>query len=93
MFFGFVWIVDIVIGLIALAFFVAGLNDGSISSFNLLQWTLLLGAIVTVVFGSFALSKSGHTKLASTLAALPAIPAIIIGVGLMTAIATGVRWN
>ena len=87
------WSIDIILGIIAVAFFVIGIGDGSVSSFNAVLWTLLLGGLAAVIFGSRALHNNGHRALATTLAALPAIPSVIFGAGMAAAIFGGVRWN
>lgn len=72
-------------------FFVIGIGDGSVSSFNIVMWLLLLGVLASIVFGSRALNLNGHRVLAMTLAAVPAIPAVI-GLGWIATMLLGERW-
>lgn len=92
-FFRILWVTDVVVGIVAVIFFVIGIGDGSVSSFNIAVWLLLLAGLATIVFGSRALQRVGHRALATGLAAVPAIPAILGGGGLVAATLMGVRWN
>jgi len=86
-------------GLAALAaiivvwFFIEGLGDGSISSVNIGLWLFLLAVLGIVLGGSVMLRAKGQTGAASLLAALIAVPALLIGgfVGLL--LLTVERWN
>lgn len=49
------WGLDAAIALIFLYFFFAGLADGSISSFNIGLWLLILLAIATILGGGYGL--------------------------------------
>jgi len=93
MFFRILWIIDVALGIMAAVFFVMGIGDGSVSSFNIVMWLLLLAVLASIVFGSRALNENGHRTLATALAAVPAIPAIIGSVGLIAAFMMGGRWN
>lgn len=88
-----VWGIDVIVALVALAFFVWGMNDGSVSSFNILLWAGILAALGVVVFGSRALNLRGHRALAGLLAAVPAVPALLYGLLLLAMTFGGVRWN
>jgi hypothetical protein len=93
MFFRILWVIDVVLGIMASVLFVIGIGDGSVSSFNIVMWLLLLAVLASIVFGSRALNENGHRALATALAAVPAIPAIIGSVGLIAASMMGGRWN
>ena len=92
-FFRIVWGVTIAVALIFVAFFFIGLGDGSVSSFNIVLWLGTLAALAAIVVGANALAVRGHTVLATVLAAVPAVPAVLYGLILVVAIATGARWN
>jgi len=92
-FFRILWGIDIVLALIAVAVFLIGLGDGTVSSVNLGLWGMVLGGFVIVVFGSRALTRSGRTRLGAVLAAIPAIPGVLYGLLLAAAVIGGVRWN
>jgi hypothetical protein len=87
------WVVDIAVALIVVAFFFIGIADGSVSSFNIVLWIGILAGVALVVFGSRALRARGNAALAIALAAVLAVPALLYGLLLVIAITSGVRWN
>ena len=87
------WGVDVIVALIGLAFFVVGIGDGSVSSFNIVLWIVLLGGLAAVVFGSMALRGRGMQGLATAVAGALAVPALLVGVFFIVLIFSGVRWN
>jgi len=87
------WGVDVVAAVIAVAFFFIGIADGSVSSFNVLLWVAVLGALAAVVLGSRALERRGMRLPAVALAAVLAIPALLFALMLLVMIVGGVRWN
>lgn len=87
------WGIDIVLALIAVAAFLIGLSDGSVSTVNLGIWAVVLGAFAVVVFGSRALSRRDRPGLGTVLAAVPALPGMLYGLLLAVAVIGGVRWN
>ena len=92
-FFRSLWGIDIVLALIAVAVFLIGLGDGTVSSVNVGLWGMVLGGLAIVVFGSRALARSGRTRLGAMLAAIPAIPAVLYGLLLAAAVISGVHWS
>jgi multisubunit Na+/H+ antiporter MnhF subunit len=50
------WGVDVVAALVALAFFFIGIEDGTVSSFNIMLWLALLGAVL-IGIGCFVLVR------------------------------------
>lgn len=87
------WGIDLVVALIAIGFFFVGLADGSVSSFNIGLWMLILAVIAAVVGGSLALRAAGRTGLAMGLATLFAVPSVLIGLFFLVLIAVPARWN
>jgi hypothetical protein len=87
------WIIDALVAAIVLYFFFEGLADGSVSSFNMRIWMLLLGSVAGVVIGSVVLRSSGRGALATVLAALIAMPAALAGLFLLVLLASNPRWN
>jgi hypothetical protein len=55
------WGIDVVAALILVYYFVVGLGDGSVSSFNIVLWLVIVCVSVAVVGGSLALRASGRT--------------------------------
>ena len=87
------WGIDVIVALVAVFFFVWGVFDGSVSSFNIVLWTVLLAAIAAVVLGSRALFSRGHRGMATALAILPALPALGFAVLVVVMVTSGTKWN
>ena len=87
------WCIDAIVALIALYFFFIGLADGSVSSFNIVLWLVLLVVLATVLFGTLALRAAGNLTLAKILTGLLAVPALLFLLFFIVVIASGERWN
>jgi len=82
------WGVDVVVALVFVYFFFVGLGDGSVSSFNIVLWLLILCVSAAVVGGSLALRASGRTVLAIALVTIVAVPSVLIGLFFLALLAT-----
>jgi hypothetical protein len=78
---------------VAVFFFLAGLADGSVSSFNAGPWTLLLLGTVGVTVGSLMLKRRGRPGLGALLALVLALPGVLAGLFLLLTLITQPRWN
>lgn len=85
--------IDAVIALIALYFFVAGLSDGSVSDFNILLWLAILGGLAAILGGGLRLKSSGHRGLANGVLLILAVPGLLYGLLILSAIILQPRWN
>jgi predicted ferric reductase len=75
------------------AFFVIGVADGSVSSFNIGLWAATLAAVAGVLAGGSLLRARGHALLASLLLATLAVPGLLYALFVLLVIASGTRWN
>ena len=87
------WGLDAIIAAIAVFFFYVGLADGSVSSFNIAIWMVLLLAVAAVVGGSLYLRTLGHTRLALGLVWIPAIPGFLAVLFFIVVLIAQPRWN
>jgi hypothetical protein len=87
------WGVDAVIAAIAVFFFIWGLADGSVSSFNSGIWTILLGALAALLGGSLWLKSNGKPGVATALAWVLAAPGLLVGLFFLLLIVLNPRWN
>jgi hypothetical protein len=87
------WAIDAVIAGIAVFFFLWGLADGSVSSFNIGLWTLLLGGLAALVAGSLWLRSAGKRGVAVGLLWVLAAPGVLVGVFFLVLIVVNPRWN
>jgi hypothetical protein len=91
--FWFLWGVDALTALIAFYFFFVGLADGTVSSFNIGIWTVLLLGLGGVVLGSLALRAAGREAWARALVVALAVPALGVGLFFAVLLVTHPRWN
>ncbi len=91
--FRFLFVVDALALLVALIFFVIGLGDGSVSSFNMGLWLALLGGMAAILAGSVGLNSGGQRGLAVALLAILAVPALLAVLFLLLVLILQPRWN
>ncbi len=87
------WGFDAVVAAIFVFFFAVGLADGSVSSFNIGLWALILGALAVVLGGARALRASARDKLAIALLCVVAVPGALTGLFYLLILVTQPRWN
>jgi hypothetical protein len=73
------WGIDVVVAVIFVYFFFVGLADGSVDSFNIVLWIVILFVLTGVLAGSLALRASERTGLATVLVTVLAVPSALIG--------------
>ncbi|MCW8086035.1 hypothetical protein [Sabulicella glaciei] len=78
---------------VAVFFFLWGMGDGSVSSFNILHWMVLLGGLGAVVWGGIALHRAGRQAQAVSLLGLLAVPVALLGLFFLALIILQPRWN
>lgn len=79
--------------LVFLYFFVVGIIDGSVSSYNVRLWILILLVSVGILAGAYFLKVNGNIKFANIFLGILAIPAIIFGLWILLMLITNPRWN
>jgi hypothetical protein len=87
------WGIDAVIALVFLIFFVIGLADGSVSSFNIVLWLGILLALGGVLWGGPALRAAGQRGAALAVVLLLAVPGILFALFFLLLIILNPRWN
>ena len=87
------WAIDACVAAAALFFFVWGLADGSVSSFNIGLWMALLGAVAVIVGGSVWLKSAGLKGLAIALLLVLAVPAVLYALFILLVVTSGTSWN
>jgi uncharacterized membrane protein len=78
-FFWIPWGIDAIVALIFMYFFFVGIADGSVDSFNIILWLIILLVSAGVLAGSLALRASTRTGLATALVTVVAVPSVLIG--------------
>jgi hypothetical protein len=92
-FFWILWGFDSIITLVVLYFFFVGLNDGSVSSSNMVLWLGILLLLAAIMGGSLWLKAHNHLALAKTILWLMAIPGLFYLLFILVVIIGKPRWN
>ena len=87
------WGIDAIVAAIFIYFFIIGLLDGSVSSFNLALWLVILGALTALLLGSPALRTRGKPRIAAALLRFLAIPALLAALLSLMVIISPPHWN
>lgn len=78
---------------VVVGFFLVGLGDGSVSSFNAGLWLGLLALTAGVLLGGTFLRARGRTAAAVAVLAILAVPGLLYGLFLLLILVTQPRWN
>jgi hypothetical protein len=92
-FFWALWGFDALIAATVVFFFLWGLGDGTVSSFNIMLWLGMLAAVGLVVAGSLALRNANQTAAAYVLLILLALPGLAFTLFLAAVLILQPRWN
>jgi len=87
------WGFNAVIAAIALFFFVVGLSNGRVSSFNIGMWLALLLGLAGILGGSLWLRSRGHHRPAMGLLLILAIPGLLCLLFFLAVMILHPRWN
>lgn len=87
------WAIDVLVALVFVFFFLIGLVDGSVSSFNMGLWSLTLLVLGSTLLGSYGLHRAGFKGWALVVASVIAIPGILGGLFFLLLILTQTSWN
>jgi len=87
------WGIDALIGTIAVVFFLLGLANGTVASFNIGIWIAILAALAVILAGSLGLKTAGHPGFGMVLLLVLAIPGLLYGVFLLLVSVSNTSWN
>jgi len=91
--FGTLFALNVVAALVAFGFFIIGLADGSVTTFNILLWGGLLGVLFTLPMAGWLLRVRGQRRL-GTIVLLPvAGVAVVAALLVLVMILNPPRWN
>ena len=82
-----------IVAAIAYFFFVIGVGDGTVSSFNIAMWLVLLAVVTAVLVVGRWLGTSGHPRAAVAVLSVLALPALLYALFMFVVIVSGERWN
>lgn len=89
----FLWGWDALIALVFVVFFVWGLGDGSVSSFNMGLWIGVLAVLGAVLGGSSWLRSAGHQRFAKLVLLALAIPGFLAALFFLVILIAQPKWN
>ena len=89
----FLWIFDLFISLVIVVFFFIGIMDGSVSSFNIELWLIILFVLAVLHSGSFWLKTQGYILSAIILLLVLAIPGLLFGLFMLLILLSQSPWN
>ncbi|MFC0186576.1 hypothetical protein SAMN04515674_106202 [Pseudarcicella hirudinis] len=92
-FFWILWGIDAILSLIFYYFFLIGLADGSVSSFNIGLWLAIIAITGGLLYGSLLLKKNNRLRLAQGLLLIFAIPGVLSGVFFLLLIIMNPNWH
>lgn len=84
---------DGLVAAVIVYFFMLGLIDGSVSSFNAGLWTTILAGLLVVVGGGVALHRARRTVLGSLLLMVLAVPGLLYVLFVLMLLIVNPRWN
>ena len=87
------WAVDALVALIFVVFFLIGLVDGSVSSFNMVLWLSILFILGSTLLGSYHLRMAGFRIWALLVVLVVAIPGLLAGIFFLAVLMTQTSWN
>jgi len=87
------WGIAAVVTSVAVFFFLVGLGDGTVSSFNAGIWALLLLGTVGVTAGSLIRKSYGRPGLGAVLSLVLAVPGVLAVLCMLLILITHPRWN
>jgi hypothetical protein len=87
------WAIGALVSAACVYFFVVGLADGSVSSFNGGLWFVMLATCTGVLSGSYLLHARGRTGPALLLSLVLSLPGLLFGLFMLVILLTNPRWN
>lgn len=87
------WGFDALVALGFVYFFLIGLGDGSVSSFNIVLWLGILGGLAAILGGGYFLRAKGYGVLAACVLCVLAIPAMGSLLFFLLILISNPRWN
>ena len=71
--------IDCLVFIVVLYFFMIGLGDGTVSSFNIAIWLPMVAIPAAILLGGLRLNAIGRRMTAKGLLALLALPGLLLG--------------
>jgi hypothetical protein len=85
--------IDVLVALVVVYFFIIGLADGSVSSFNMSLGLGLLAVVAAVVGGGWILDANGKRGAAIAVLLILAVPGVLYALFILLIVVAQPRWN
>lgn len=85
--------IDSIALLIALYFFLVGIGDGTVSSFNIMLWLPLLGGLAGIIFVGRYFRTRQQLVAANIVLAIVGVPAVLACLFVLSLLISQPRWN
>lgn len=87
------FVFDILVSFVVFYYFLIGLIDKSISTFNIGTWLILLLGIAGIILAGWYFHKTDHHRMANLILSVLAFPGMIYLIFLLSVIFGNQRWN
>ena len=91
--FGTLFAINILAALVAFGFFIIGLADGTVTTFNILIWAAMLGTLFSLPFLAWLMRLRGHARVGTVLMLPVAGVAVIGGLVLLVMMISPPNWR
>ena len=85
--------IDALICAITIIFFFIGLIDGSVSSFNIEIWIVILFVLAAIISGGLWLKTIGYPVFGTIILLVLAVPGLLYGLFIFLFVVSGSSWN
>ncbi len=91
--FGTLFALNLLAALVAFGFFIIGLADGTVTTFNILIWAAMLGLLFSMPFAAWLVRLRGHRRLGTILLLPLAGVAVLGGVAMLVLMVISPSWQ
>lgn len=83
----------VLVAAVVAAFFLIGIADGTVSSFNIGLWLAVISSVGVILVLGHHLHARGRSIAAAAVCALLAVPGVLYALFVLLAALLGARWN
>jgi hypothetical protein len=91
--FGILFAINLAAALVAFSFFIVGLADGTVTTFNILIWAGMLSLLFSMPFAAWLVRLRGHPRLGTVLLLPVAVVATLAAVVVLIMIVNPPDWR
>lgn len=91
--FGTLFALNLLAAFVAFAFFIVGLADGTVTTFNILIWAAMLGLLFSMPFAAWLVRLRGHPRLGTILLLPLAGVAVLGGLAMLVFMVRASSWQ